>query len=232
VNRPFHPNELTGTDGYEPTPAELAEALATARSVESHLSASDVHPSVGFVDRVMTAIVEEPRPQPATAAGQAMRRGRIRAMVAALADSWRVAFSGGRPLAVRAQAAAFVLVVILAFGSIGGLAAAGAVRLLQPGPTNPVPPQPTLHQPSALPTPSDRAPVVSTPTPTPAPTPTAEPTETSDPGDSAEPTETDEPGNTPGATKRETPAPRETPEPTESEHPGGGGGGGGGSPDN
>ena len=135
MSRPFHPSELSGADDGEPTSAELGEAVAAARSLESQLAAADVHPSADFVDRVMRAVVAEPRPQPAVAAGLAMRRGRFGSMVAALADSWRVAFSGGRPWAVRAQAAAFVLVAILAIGSLGGIMAVGAVRLLAPAPS-------------------------------------------------------------------------------------------------
>ncbi len=158
MTRPFQPAELSGADDGERTTAELGEALATARTIEAQLGAGDVHPSASFVDRVMTAVVAEPRPQPAIAAGLALRRGRIGAMLAALGDSWKVAFSGGRPFAVRAQAAAFVLVAILAVGSLGGIAAVGAARLLSPAETPPGPPSPSqLVVPTATPTPgSDR----------------------------------------------------------------------------
>ena len=107
-------------------------------------------------------------------------------MVAALADSWRVAFSGGRPFAVRAQALAFVLVAILAVGSLGGIAAVGAVRLLGAGTRRP--------RASAV---ADRAQrVVPDPTPsrsrlTIAADRTPEPTETPRPSDTPEPSETD-----------------------------------------
>ena len=65
-------------------------------------------------------------------------------MAAALADSWRVAFSGGRPFAVRAQAAAFVLIVVVALGSLGGIAAVGAARLLEPAPSQVASPPPSV----------------------------------------------------------------------------------------
>ena len=135
MNRPFHPSELSDVDGSGPTTAELAEALAVARDLESNLAADDIHPSAAFVDRVMGAVVLEPLPQPAIAAGTALRGGRLGAMAAALGDSWRVAFSGGRPFAVRAQAAAFVLVIVVAMGSLGGITAIGAVRFLEAAPS-------------------------------------------------------------------------------------------------
>ena len=149
---PFHPRELSGADD-DLTVGQLAETQATARDLEANLSAADVHPSTAFVDRVMATIASEPLPQPAIAAGSALRGGRLGAMTAALADSWRVAFSGGRPFAVRAQAAAFVLVVVLAVGSIGGIAAVGAARLLDTRPTQPASPLPSVPTaPSARPT--------------------------------------------------------------------------------
>ncbi len=215
MSRPFHPSELSGPGVAPATSAELAETVATARLLEAQLAAGDVHPTAGFADRVMDAIAEEPRPQPAIAAGLAMRRGRFGTMVAALADSWRVAFSGGRPLAVRAQAAAFVIVVILAVGSLGGIAAVGAVNLLAPA----------------------RSPIASPPV-TPPVAPTAEPpsrppaaTHPPQATETPEPTETTEPSETPESTRTSRPTgtehPGQTPEPTETD--GGGGGGSGGS---
>ena len=227
MSRPFHPNELTGADAVQPTTAELAESLAMARELESRLAAADVHPSSAFADRVMAAVVAQPRPQPALAAAVAFRRGRMGEMLAALADNWRVTFSGHHPLAVRAQAMAFVLIAILAVGSLGGVAAIGAVRLLGPAPSQPVPA--SQQAPVSRPTPSpDRGPTTSDPTKTPEPTDTAEPTET------AEPTGTKDPQKTPGAT--EAPEPSGTAEPNEADEPGptdngdgshGGSGGGG-----
>lgn len=211
----FHPSELSGADAVQPTTAELADSLLVARELESQLAANDVHPSSGFADRVMAAVAAQPLPQPATAAGLALRRGRLGAMLTALADNWRITFSGHHPLAVRAQAMAFVLVAILAVGSLGGVAAIGAVRLLEPAPSvpGPVPSQP-------LP--------LSRPTPSPSIEPTDNPEAT--PSEAGpQPTETDDSGKTPGSTHK--PRPSETPEPNETEDPGSGsdhGGGGGG----
>lgn len=102
----FEPDELRGVDqgASAASSSDLAEAFAAAREIERQVAADDVHPSVGFVDSVMARIVAEPRPQPAIAAGAAVRRGRFRAAIRALADTWEVATSGGRPFAVRAQA--------------------------------------------------------------------------------------------------------------------------------
>ena len=226
MSRPFHPSELSGADGGEPTSAELGEVLRAARTLESQLAARDVHPSAEFADRVMAAVAAEPRPQPAVAAGLAMRRGRLRSMSAALADSWRVAFSGGRPLAVRMQAAAFVLVAILALGSLGGLAAAGAIRLLALAPS-PAPLLPTIR-------PTESTAPTAQPTPTATlPTPSAGPTDDGQPTGSPEPSGTDDSGKAPEATKtpRPTNTRRGTVQPTETEDPtddsGHGGGGSG-----
>lgn len=206
----FHPSELTGADAVQPTTAELAETLSIARELESRLAAADVHPSSGFADRVMAVVVAQPRPQPAMAAGLALRRGRIGAMLSALADSWRIMFSGQHPIAVRAQALAFVLIAALAVGSLGGAAAIGAVRLLGPAPTEPGP-APSLNVPVARPTPS----------PSLGPTENAAPTDGSEA--TPEPTDTAKPGKTP----RATPKPSETPEPNETGEPGSGDGHGG-----
>lgn len=229
MSRPFHPSELSGADGGEPTSAELGEAQLAARALESQLAAADVHPSADFVDRVMRAVVDEPRPQPAVAAGLAMRRGRFGSMVAALADSWRVAFSGGRPVAVRAQAVAFVLVAILAVGSLGGIMAVGAVRLLAPAPSQV--PSPPVVGPTARPSDGVPTPDSARPTTTPKlPGATAEPSDGPEATDSAEPTDGEDAGKTPDATKtpRPTRTPHETAEPTETAEIEDGGGGGGG----
>ncbi len=205
MTRPLRPTDLSGADGPEPTSAQLTDALAAARQVESLLAAEDVHPSATFVDRVMGAIVVEPRPQPAIAAGYAARRGRFRALVGSLVDTWRVATTSGRPFAVRAQAAAFVLVAVMAFASVGGIAAVGAFQLLTTRSNESPPTEPTE---TASPTAE----------PTPEPSDSAEPTETAEPSDSAEPTETAEPTDKSGATPRPTATPTETPRATETPH--------------
>jgi hypothetical protein len=209
----FHPSELTGADAVQPTTAELGQSLLIARELETLLAARDVHPSDSFVDRVMSAVVAQPLPQPAVAAGLALRGGRFGAMLGALADNWRITFSGDHPFPVRVQAMAFVLVAALAVGSLGGAAAIGAARLLGPAPS------------VAAPAPSQQGPVAQ-PTPTPvlgpivAPTDsegTPEPTETPEATETAEPTEGQGPAKAPRGT--ETAEPSETDEPKGSDEP-------------
>lgn len=222
----FHPSELIGADGVQPTTAELGRSLVIAQELERLLAATDIHPSDRFVDRVMAAVTAQPLPKPAVAAGLALRGGRFAAMFAALADSWRITFSGDHPFPVRAQALVFVLVAAVAVGSLGGVAAIGAVRLLGPAPSVGAP-APTQQGPVAQPTPSPVLGPIVAPTPegTPEPTETPEATETAEPEgqgpaktprgtETAEPAETDEPN--------ETDEPKETEEPDES-HGGGGG---------
>jgi len=224
--RRFDPGELrpTGNAGdAQPSDAELADALVMARELEALASSDAIGPTGGFEDRVMLAVVREPAPRLVIGSGSGGLRGRIAAFVASIGSAWRVATSGGRPIAVRAQAIAFVLVVAV---SAGMLATAGAVTvgaLLQRGPS----PSPSvLPTPSIIPTPS--IPPSPSPRPTPsAPTPTATPTDRA--GETAEPGETARPDR--------TPRPNDTPEPTgadddrggggENSGPGGGGGSGG-----
>jgi hypothetical protein len=146
---------------------EGAELLATARDPESYASTAAVAPSVGFEDRVMAAIADEPMPR---AAG--------RGFLAAVRDAWAIAFGPGRPMALRAQAFAMLLALALAVGSVGTVAVVGAARLLgqeTPPPTVPTP-APT---PSVVPSPTP-SPSVS-PMPTPSVARTASPTETVEP---------------------------------------------------
>ncbi len=230
----FDPRELLGPDGVDGM-ADLSDAQAAARALET-LAATDVHPSAGFVDRVMAAVADEPVPSPALALGFAVRRRRIGQVFGALHDTWRVAWTGGRPMAVRAQALAFVLVAFLAVGSVGGVAAigaAGALGLFEQHPT------PTL-EPAVTATPE--------PTPSPSETETTGPSESAEPSpsESAEPSsvESAEPSDSPTAAPRtpmptDSTGPRETPHPTETSGSGetpaptesssGSGSGGGGS---
>jgi hypothetical protein len=213
MSRPLRPADMIGDDGLEPAAPEIAEALSTARELDASLAAADVHPSTTFADRVMESIAAEPLPQPAIAAGLAVRRGRVGALVGALADTWRVALSGGRPFAVRAQAAAFVIVAVLAITSLGAIAAGGALQMLGPvstgsgepgSSTSPVPtasPAPTASpEPSTSPQPADSlepsASPPSTGTPVHTATPTAAPTQTPHPSHTPEPTGTPDPAET------------------------------------
>ncbi len=90
------------------------------------------------------------------------------ACVTLVRDAWRMTWSGGRPLAVRAQAFALVLVAALAVGSVGSLGVVGVARLLTPA----TPP------PTVAPAPVDRPSSLDAPIPSPSvtPSPSATPT--------------------------------------------------------
>ncbi len=201
--RPFHAGELDDIDALE-----SAELLLMARELE-RLDGGAIRPSDGFTDRVLGAIADEPLPRPMAAAGLAAREGRLGAMVAALRDTWHVAWSGGRPPAARAQAMAFVLLLIVAVGSVGAVTTVGAINVLFS----------TTSTPSVAPAPSQPAVVSPSPTPTESPSPSPEVT----PSTSPEPTKTAKP--TPTPTHTDGPGHTETPEPTETDDHGGGGSG-------
>jgi hypothetical protein len=221
--RRFDPAELrtTGAAGDAgPSDAELADALGVARELEALAASDAIGPTDGFEDRVMLAIAREPAPRLVIGSASGGRGGRIGAFVASIGSAWGVATSGGRPIAVRAQALALVLLVAV---TAGLLTTAGAITvggLLNRGTA----PSPTvLPTPSIIPTPTDSPSPAPSPTPS-APTPTATPTDEA--GETAEPGETARPGR--------TTRPTETAEPTGTDdHDGGGGnsgpGGGGGS---
>jgi hypothetical protein len=219
--RGFGPDDLPPT-GEAPAP-ELATSLRVGRDLDAFAAAERVEPRADFADRVMGAIAVEPAPRPVAVALDALRRGRPLALLAALGDAWRVAFSGGRPAAARAQALAFVLVAAIGIGSLGGLVGVGARALLNQPDSSPTPgPSPTLPTTSPSPTVSPMpsvspGPSVSpsaTPTPTSTRTPNATPKKTAEPTDTAEPTETAEP--------TDTDQPK-TPRPSDHGGPGGGG---------
>ena len=113
----FHPSELDLE-----LDSESAELLATARDLETYAATGLAGPSVGFEDRVMAAIADEPMPRPAG-----------RGLLATARDAWAIAFGSGRPLALRAQAFAMLLALAVAVGSVGSVAVIGASRLLGAG---------------------------------------------------------------------------------------------------
>ena len=159
---------------------EAAGLLATARALEAYAESTPAAPSSGFEDRVMAAIATEPLPRPTTRHG----------LLAMLRDAWAGAFGPGRPLAVRAQAFALLLVVAVAVGSLGSLAAVGAARLLSPDQLPPIAtPSPT---PSPIPTPSPSP----SPSVSPSPSPTVAPSTAPTAAPTATETETDEPSGT------------------------------------
>jgi hypothetical protein len=165
----FRPGEL---DTADLGPGMEAELLGTARDLEWLALREDVGPGPDFVDRVMAAVSREPAPRPVAAALGAARRRSPLAALAALGDLWRVAFTGGRPLAARFPAMA--LVVLLVLGSVGvGAVGAGALAGL------------LGRTPEATPVLSPI--VAASPEPTKSPSPAASPTESASPGPSGQP---------------------------------------------
>ncbi len=218
--RRFDPSELLGGSGSEPTTAELADVLAAARVLEAHAAGDVIRPTSGFEERVLAAIAAEPAPRLVVGAGAAGRGGRPAAFVAAVRDAWAIATGGGRPLAVRAQALGFVLLVVIAAGSLTGVAAVGVGGFLADRPSpSPSLPAPTADPSSAAPTPSSSP--SPTPSSSPSPTPTVDPS--ASPSSSPLPTETVGPTPTPRSTETAQPTgtvkPTGTAQPTESVKP-------------
>ena len=180
--------------------ATAAELLAIARDLEAYARSDSVTLSGDFEDRVMAAIADEPPPRAVGSRG-------LLGIVAVVRDSWRLVWSPDRPVAVRAQALAFVLLAAVALGSLGSLAAVGVGALLAPDGSAPT------VQPAPVPTPSPSV----VPSPSPSPTPSVSPSPSATP--SASPTETVEPTETPEAA--------ETPEGTDDSSGSGSGSGSG-----
>lgn len=214
---PFDIRELDGTGG---SAEDLVETTRMARELEVVADRSGAAPSTAFTERVMSAVASEPVPAPVQAAGIALRAGAIGTFLASLRDAWRVATHGGFPVAVRAQALAFVLVVVgIASGT--GLAAAGAAGLLGGEHTTPTPPPaitplptvgPASPEPESSVTPEPSESVEPSREPSSEPTDTAEPTDTPDGEGGGAETPTVKPTKAP-ATHTPTPAPTRTHEP-------------------
>jgi len=227
----FRPDELDG----DATAGEQARVMATARELEWLAVADDITPSAGFADRVMAAVVAEPTPRPVVAAASAARRGAILGVFAAFGDLWRIAWTGGRPLAVRGPAMAIVVVVLAATLGAGALGVGALSGLLdRQGETvpptqvaspslivaspSPSPSPSSSPEPSAIPeesgspeaseTPDADASRTATPKPAATPPPTAPP-----PTDTPRPTDPPKPSETPDtdASPTATPKPSETP---------------------
>ena len=244
----FRPGEL---DAADLGPGGEAELLGTARELEWLAASEDVGPGPGFADRVMTAVSREPTPRPVAAALVAARRRSPLAALAALGDLWRVAFTGGRPFAVRLPAMALVALLVLGSVGAGALGAGALAGLLgrMPDATPALSPSPLV--PSSPPEPTASPSASASPSVSPAASESAEPSGVPGSSESPEPSDALEP---PGAAQVETPAeaedhaasstgtPRssaeptqtpeapETPGPSESSQatPGYGGGSGGG----
>lgn len=165
---------------------------------------------LAFVDGVMAAIGAEPTPRPSSAWLASLRRRRPVRALAALRDSFRVAFGpAARPWRARLAAVPVAVATVMLAGSLGvvGAGAAG-VRLpdsSQPPPTAPAVAPTTRPGPSVAPEPTSTP---STPPRTVTPTPerSAEPSETPDGGEAGD-----------GAARTARPSERETPEPSDHE---------------
>jgi hypothetical protein len=213
--RRFDPSELHDADGdgSHLTDAESAAMLSTARDLEAFARAESTGPTSGFEDRVMTAIAAEPPPR-AVATG-----GWLAGFAVVVRDAWRITWSGGgRPLAVRAQAFALVLLVVIAFGSLGTAAAVGVSRLLAGDPSTPPPTAPSVEPSIAPPTPSLPAPSTA-PSPSTSPSTSPSPSATDEPGGSSEPTASPDGTDDSGGTPRPTASPRPTTDPTDTPEP-------------
>jgi hypothetical protein len=234
--RRFDASEIRVPGENDPTVAELASALAAARELEVLDTSDGIRPTDGFEDRVMAAVATQPAPRVAVRPGSAVRGGPVAAFLIAVRDAWGVASTGGRPFAVRAQALAFVLLVLVAVGSLAGAGAVTVGGLLSQhqtpapsvGPDQTVGPTP-IGTPLPSPTPTMTGGPTSSPevTETPGPGETGlpggtsnpgGPGETPKPGETARPTSTPRPGQTPRPTQ--TPRATETPRPTETPDPG------------
>ncbi len=222
--RPFGPDELDGVPGINPE--QLAAETRLARDIESVAARGGAAPSAGFADRVMGAIATEPVPAPVIAAGSALRHREMAGFLRSLRDSFRVAFGGGFPVAVRAQSFALVLLVAVVAGG-SGVVGAGALGIFDdhssPSPA-PTQPGPTPTPESAAPEPTE-TPQVTFELPTPSPDGQLEPPisaspETPDPGETQEPGDAGS-GKGSGGASASTPRPtskptaKPTPEPTD-----------------
>ena len=180
--RPFDPSEVSGVAPN----SEVASDTEMAQALERFAARTSVPASPEFTDRVMAVIAKEPTPAPARVAGAALRHGAIGGFLVALGDAWRVVTGPGFPIAARAQAASLVLVVAVAVGG-SGLVAAGAAGLLDP---NEASPSPTV---SPAPTP------FFSPSPSTSPTPSAAPSEDPSASPSSSPEETESPDSSDGS---------------------------------
>ena len=187
----FRPDELVGGDAKIPD-SERAESYAAARELEQAISGGDVHPSAGFSNRVMAAVMAEPAPRAIGFLAPLQARHSLAGVVASVKAAWSVVMGGGgRPVGARGLALAYVLAVMLVGVSLTGVAAFGtgaALHLITPDHT----PQPSIH----------------TPGPTSSPDESMDGNEASD---SHEPEDSGEPGESPGSS--------ESSEPGESDHP-------------
>ncbi len=206
---------------------DQVDLLGLARTLEWVAADDDVIPHTGFSDRVMAAVATEPAPRPVVAAIGAARARRPLAALAALGDLWRVAWTGGRPLAVRAPAMVLVSLMLLGSIAVGALGAGATLSVLglhgdEPSPV--VSPGPSLGtSPLVVASPSDE--VSESPSEvseSPSDEPSVSPDHSASASPSSEPS-TEQgggaPAPAPGDTPRPTPRPTRSPERTETPDP-------------
>jgi uncharacterized membrane protein YgcG len=119
--------------------------VEVARDLEAYAEIGWGSPTLSFEDRVMAAIAAEPPPRLRTELGP----------IATLREAWRLAWSGGRPFAVRAQALALVVTAAVALGAVGSFGLVAASRLFAPEPPTPIVQQSPVPTPSPSPTPTE-----------------------------------------------------------------------------
>lgn len=204
----FDPSELGDGRANHHSDAELAGVLAVARELEALASDPGIRPTEGFEDRVMQAVATEPVPRVVVRPASAVRGGRPAVFLLAIRDAWGVATTGGRPMAIRAQAIAFIGLLLLAVGSLTTAGVATVGGALTHGSQAPsIQPAPTVD-----PTPAG-------PDATPSDDPSATPEPTLEPGPTASPEDTATPAPTPRPTPDDTPRPTRTPRPTDKPRP-------------
>jgi hypothetical protein len=215
-SRPFDPSELDWPDDADVSAADRVRVAAVARDLETLATDPLVQPPSDFADRVMTAVALEAAPRLVVRPGGSARGGPVGAFLLTIRDAWAVASGSGRPWAIRGQALAFVLLVVLTAGALTGLTAVTVGGLL----AQDLSPRPTLEAPSIKPSPTFLPTPSPTfqPTPSPTPTPTRAPSDTPRSDESAGPKASDEgpeggdvsrarpTGGAPGSTPTETPA--------------------------
>lgn len=194
---------MSGHDAF--TPDELSRIRAAGATLERYARGADLEPRSSLAGDILAAIATEPAPAPVAAMAASMRQRRPSGVLAGLRDAWRVAWSGGRPVRIRASSAIAVLLVVAVVGGAGGATAAAALNAwLAPAPS-PVQPSP----------PPFVTPAPASPTVVPEPTPTLAP----QPGQTPTPEATPSPTPKPTARPTPRPTPRPSPEPPPTHHP-------------
>ena len=177
--RRFDPAELR--DPVEAVDeAEVAQAYAVARLVETTLSGAEPAVARDLADRIMAAIAQEPAPRTAGILAALRRRPGLRGLGDSIGIAWRRVLGARSPFRARAMGFAYLAAVLVLGVSLSGVAAygaSGAWHLLVPDGTR----RPDATQ------------VIGTPAPLGSP----EASESLEPGETAEPGESTEPGETP-----------------------------------